>query len=714
MNVSCIVANDVFDINVSPCIAWNALEANVSSHVACEFSSLDPSVISAPYIEAGSEVENALKARGYLNSDFQSEVALGGSEIPITLTRTPASNIKVGPVLSHDDPVLVDPYVGPGDKATISANPFVHPGKVCPGEGRWRSSLGPSCPLVSPGVSSFDSSVESWFHLNEEVIESGFPNYRGLRIPVPSGLCFEAWDCLLSEYEDKEIVDCMRFGWPIGAYREVSVSDGHKRNHGGAREFPAQVEKYLQKEVSFGAILGPFDTNPLPGRLHVSPLNTVPKRGSDDRRVIVDLSFPEGDSVNSAIDKDFYEGKFFDLQFPSVDDLASQIAQLGPGCLAYKRDLSRAYRQIPVCPGDIHHLGIRWNGKWYVDRVLPFGLRSAAMICQRVTDAVSYIMGIKGVNIINYLDDFGGAEIPGKAHSAFDALGDTLRELGLQESLEKASPPSTEMDFLGVLFDTVDMEMKVTPDRMKEVSAILDVWAQKTSATRNELEKLIGKLQFVAKVVRPGRLFIARLLEVLRGSPRTGKSKLSAQSLKDIKWWRRFMGRFNGVSVIGTMLWSEPDEVFASDACLKGVGACTSTEFYHAPFPAFIQDQNLHINALELLGLLVAIRLWAKYWKGLRIRILCDNSTSVTVLNSGKCKDAFMLSTLREIEFCAARNGFEVKSVHIPGVDNRIPDMLSRWEIDRALRVKFLDMNSSLGLIERQVSEKEFRFTHPW
>ena len=47
--------------------------------------------------------------------------------------------------------------------------------------------------------------------------------------------------------------------------------------------------------------------------------------------------------------------------------------------------------------------------------LLPFGLRSAAMACQRVTDSVSYIHEINGFDICSYLDDFAGAELPEKA-----------------------------------------------------------------------------------------------------------------------------------------------------------------------------------------------------------------------------------------------------------------------------------------------------------
>ena len=45
----------------------------------------------------------------------------------------------------------------------------------------------------------------------------------------------------------------------------------------------------------------------------------------------------------------------------------------------FKRDLKRAYRQIPVDPGDIHVLGYKWDNKLYFDTALPMGLKSAAL-----------------------------------------------------------------------------------------------------------------------------------------------------------------------------------------------------------------------------------------------------------------------------------------------------------------------------------------------
>jgi hypothetical protein len=47
---------------------------------------------------------------------------------------------------------------------------------------------------------------------------------------------------------------------------------------------------YLFKEASYGAIIGHFDKNPFPGHFKISPLNTVSKKDTLERRVILDLN----------------------------------------------------------------------------------------------------------------------------------------------------------------------------------------------------------------------------------------------------------------------------------------------------------------------------------------------------------------------------------------------------------------------------------------
>ena len=124
------------------------------------------------------------------------------------------------------------------------------------------------------------------------------------------------------------------------------------KNHKGASEYPESLRGYILKERSHRAVMGPFKKVPFQSKVRISPLSTRPKKDTQDRRIILDLSFPIGDSVNDGIPKDSYLGFEAKLSFPKVDDLAFGIYSLGKNCMMFKIDLSRYFRQLPLDPGD--------------------------------------------------------------------------------------------------------------------------------------------------------------------------------------------------------------------------------------------------------------------------------------------------------------------------------------------------------------------------
>ncbi|CAC5385337.1 unnamed protein product [Mytilus coruscus] len=105
------------------------------------------------------------------------------------------------------------------------------------------------------------------------------------------------------------------------------------KNHSGARDFAKDIDKYIKKEVGYGAVLGPFASNPFNDHLVISPLNSVPKANSEERRVIMDLSFPKGKSVNDGIYKNVYLGKHVELHYPNVDNFIEIIKEKVIVCL---------------------------------------------------------------------------------------------------------------------------------------------------------------------------------------------------------------------------------------------------------------------------------------------------------------------------------------------------------------------------------------------
>ena len=555
--------------------------------------------------------------------------------------------------------------------------------------------------------------------IQKEISCSGLPNYLGCRIPVVSNLKIEFIRSMLSEYDDQNLCDLLEFGFPLG-YSGNLLNVKKPRNHSGARDYPEFIMKYLKKELEYQAIIGPFKSNPfINSTLVLSPLNSVPKSTPGERRVILDLSFPAEGCVNDGISKDVYLGEVVNLKYPSVDDLVNLIKQKGRNCHIFKRDLKRAYRQIPIDPGDVNLVGFHWKNHIFVDRVLSMGLRSSAHICQRVTSAVIYMMKKSGYLLLNYLDDFAGAERPDESIHVFDLLGKMLENCGLEESKDKACAPSTVMTFLGVEFNTSDFTLYVTPDRVQEIEVLVQDWLLKSTATVRELQSLLGKLHFISSCVRPGRLFVSRLLTWLRSlSDDNGLHVIPMYVKKDLLWWCKFLKTFNGVSMMSMEDWSRPDEILESDATLSGCGGWfpESREFFHVEFPSFLLELNLHINQCELLAVMICVKLWRSHFVNKKILLKCDNQTTVSVLNSGSSRDSFLQKCLREILYFAARFNFEVRAVYFPEIKNRTADLLSRWHMDVSFKNKFYDLSVVRSDItyEKFVYVGLFEFTHDW
>ena len=235
-------------------------------------------------------------------------------------------------------------------------------------------------------------------------------------------------------------------------------------------------------------------------------------------------------------------GNKTDLTFPKVDDLVELIKLKGRHCHLYKRDLKCAYRQILVDLSDVPLLGYCFEGRYYFEKYLSMGLRSAAYICQRVTNAIRFMCQMLHIAILNYLDDFAGAEKPELALKSFQGLGNRLVSCGIEESKEKACPPSTKMVFIGVLFNTDDLTLSVTAERVQEILELVSMWFQKKSATLQELQSLVGKLNFISSCVHASRVFICTILNWLR----LIHGKRSAQPIptfvkKDLMWWKLFL-----------------------------------------------------------------------------------------------------------------------------------------------------------------------------
>ena len=203
------------------------------------------------------------------------------------------------------------------------------------------------------------------------VSKSGKPNFLKARIKVDTQLHLDEWQKQLQGYWDTQLLDLLRFGFPLD-FNRLSPLQWEGQNHKSAIEYPRDIEAYITEEKSFNAIVGPFKDHPCPNG-HISPFMSREKPDSNNRRVIIDLSWPLGQSVNSGIDKTTYLGTDFNLVLPTVDHITDRLKLLGRGAHIYKIGISRAFRHIKVDPLDYNLLGLHWRHV-YVDTCVPFGL----------------------------------------------------------------------------------------------------------------------------------------------------------------------------------------------------------------------------------------------------------------------------------------------------------------------------------------------------
>ena len=502
------------------------------------------------------------------------------------------------------------------------------------------------------------------------------PNCLGPRVPINTSFNLPAWEKYLHSYWDHQLIQFLYYGFPLDVQTEFKPVSTLV-NHASAVQYASQVQSFLDDEVARGAILGPF-SGPIDD-VHCSPMMTRPKQGSDVRRVIVDLSWPEERSLNDHVSQDSYMGTPFILKFPVVDNILDRIKQLKGDCLLYKVDLKRAFRQLKIDPCDTKYTGLYWESNQYIDVSVPFGYRHGSAICQRVTDAIRYIMHSHGYYIFNYIDDLIGCDEPKIIYESYKFLLELLKELGLPISMEKLYPPDTQVPCLGININIPMGTISIPDDKLSDIQSTVVDWYSKTKASKRQLQSLVGQLLYIHKCVRSARVFVNRILDTLRKIPDKGNIVLSDEFRKDILWFIKFVKEFNGIVYYKKSI-QPPIEYMTLDASLSGMGGNFKNMVYACPVnPRFNHSNVSLIVHLEMLNILIALRLWTCHFKHHRVLIDCDNMAVVYILRSGKTKDPFLAAVARNIACHIAQNDIELLPRHIPTDRNIVSDLLSRW-----------------------------------
>lgn len=527
-------------------------------------------------------------------------------------------------------------------------------------------------------------SILSWV-----VLIGNFVPLLGSKVSLPSVADISPLNCArfqteLKNHPDKQwvhfVLQGVREGFKLGFNPSLQLKPTNK-NKVSARQHAKVIDSYLDNEVRRGRVAGPFDSPPIVP-LQISSFGVIPKKGQPGKwRLIFDLSSPLGHSVNDGIDSESCS-----LQYVKVDDIVDMIARLGKGALLAKFDIETAYRNVPIHPSDRRLLGMKWRSKFYVDLVLPFGLRSAPYIFNTIAEAVEWILrnNYAIADILHYLDDFILAGPPGSNECAgkLSRATTVVEQLGLPLHPDKCIGPSTTMIVLGIEIDTVAETLRLPADKFTATYQLLVQWSSFKWCRRKQLQSLIGSLHHASKVVWPGRTFLRRMIDLLRCFRNDDHPiRLNSEFKKDLNWWLNFFQQWNGISFFLLPSLAPPPLVtVGSDASgTLGYGAYFGQEWFNGRW--LPQQCGLSIAYKELFPVVIGAHIWGQRWKQRRILFRVDNESVVAILNSRTSKDPSIMLLLRSLLHCAAQSAFFFTAQHVPGVNNGIADALSRFRM---------------------------------
>ena len=206
-----------------------------------------------------------------------------------------------------------------------------------------------------------------------------------------------------------------------------------------------------------GRMLGPFQQPPFTD-LMCSPVGLVPKKDTDEMRMIMHLSYPYGQSIN-----DFIYPVKASTSYQTFDDAIQLVIKQGRFCWISKGDVKSAFRVAPICFRDIKCLGIYFEEQYFVDLALPFGSAISCAIFKDIATLIHWLFEQRtSIQFIHYLDDYLWV------HKNFlvclkagHVVREVAEEVGLPLAEDKFVGLAQVLDFLGLTIDSIRMAIAV-------------------------------------------------------------------------------------------------------------------------------------------------------------------------------------------------------------------------------------------------------------
>jgi hypothetical protein len=234
------------------------------------------------------------------------------------------------------------------------------------------------------------------------------------------------------------------------------------------------------------------------------------------------------------------------------------------------------------------------------------------------------------------------------------------------------------------------MVVRLPQEKIAEIIQKIEAVLPLTKVRLQQLQSLIGSLNFCCRAVSVGRPFCRRLINATCGINKPYHRVRVTQSMKlDLELWLFFFKACNGISVFHDRFWvsASREELFTDSAggLGRGFGIYFQGDWCCAPWPMewHNQGKTKDITVLELFPIFLSVVMWGDQLKNKRLIFNCDNSAVVQIVNSLSSKSEQVMQLVRVLTLYCLKYNILLKAQHVPGVKNEICDALSRFQLER-------------------------------
>jgi hypothetical protein len=353
-----------------------------------------------------------------------------------------------------------------------------------------------------------------------------------------------------------------------------------------------------------------------------------------------------------------------------------------------KIDIKDAFYHIAHKPRDLPFICFEYKGEVYSHIAMSMGSAGSPFIFSKIMKPLIRKWRSRGIRIIVYLDDMILMAPSDLIISQRDTVLEDLKILGWTLNEEKSNlKPTYTQEFLGIVINTdrPDPIISLSKKKRNTVAHELERFCRNPGGIPVKLAMRIAGLGVsLSPVMVEAETLIRSLLRRIGTIQNPNewsrkKIEISPEIRADLGLLAQRLRR-NPTRLIHP----EATIEIRSDASPKGLGAVVilnGTVLYTTQ-QSLRETPKHHINLLELQAVLMAIQKFGKIIKDLGHKVLkirVDNTTSAAYTRRGTGRKPKLAKTARTIVMLAQKLGLTLLPEYLPGKNNTLADILSRF-----------------------------------